>query len=66
MADTVFFDFECDTSGARVVIVRQPLTQRCLFDEEVDYCVKSLKDNLDVVAAKMKYAIRSQRTKSDF
>ncbi len=66
MADTVFFDFECDIHGACVVVVREPLTQRCSSDGEIDHCIKALKDNLDAVAAKMKKAIREQRAKPVF
>jgi hypothetical protein len=63
MEKTLFFDFEYDIRGARVVVVRQPLMPPCCSDREIDRNIKLLKDNLDVVAAKMKKAIREQTKK---
>jgi hypothetical protein len=64
---TLFFDFEYDIRGARVVVVRQPLMPPCASDQEIDYNIHLLKHNLDVVSAKMKKAVREQtRKKSDF
>lgn len=60
------FDFECGTSGATVIVVREPLMVLCANDSEIDTNIKLLKDNLDAVAFEMKKAIRQQAKKPDF
>ena len=64
MEKTLFFDFEYDIRGARVVVVRQPLMPPCASEEEIDRYIQLLKHNLDVVSAKMKKAVREQTKKS--
>jgi hypothetical protein len=59
------FDFECGTSGATVIVVREPLMVLCADDSAIDTNIKLLKDNLDTVAFKMKNAIRQQKKKPD-
>jgi hypothetical protein len=60
------FGFECGTSGAAVILVREPITPLCMNDAEVDWNIKLLKENLDAVALKMKKAILEQAKKPDF
>ena len=60
------FDFECNISGAAVIVVRTPLMPRCLSDGEIDANIRSLKQELDAVALKMKKAVREQAKKPDF
>lgn len=60
------FDFDIDISGARVVVVREPLHGGCLSDGEVDANIRLLKEDLDRVALRMKRAIREQRAKPLF
>lgn len=55
------FDFKRDLSGARVVVRREPLTNACLNDADIDEQIGMLKDDLDVVARRMKKAIREPR-----
>ena len=57
------FGFECDTHGARLVVVREPIFPACLSDGEIDYEIDALKRNLDAVARAMKRAIRKQALK---
>lgn len=67
MAGTIgVFDFDIDIYGARVVIQREPLSPGCLSDNEVDYQIKRLKEDLDAVAKRMKKAIREQAKKPIF
>lgn len=54
------FDFEIDFGGASIVVIREPLTSAALSDEEVDWQIEALKNNLDKVAKRMKAAIRKQ------
>lgn len=60
------FDFDIDFHGARVVVVRTPLTASCLSDGDVEHAIQLLKDDLDTVAERMKQAIRAQLRKADF
>jgi hypothetical protein len=64
MARTNFFDVEFNGPGAHVVVVRQPLT-RDAHQTERRACMKLLKEDLDVVAAKTKKAIREQSAQRD-
>ena len=54
------FHFEVNTSSARIVVARLPLTPECPDGEAVDAAVEALKHDLDVVAVKMKAALRRQ------
>jgi hypothetical protein len=56
------FDFKIDTNGARVVVARLPLTTDCPDGDAIDAAIEVLKDDLDIVAAKMKAAVRRQAT----
>jgi hypothetical protein len=52
------FHFEVNTGSARIVVARLPLTPECPDGEAVDAAVEALKRDLDVVAVKMKAALR--------
>jgi hypothetical protein len=54
------FGFEINTSSAWIVVARLPLTPDCSNGEAVDAAVEALKRDLDVVAVKMKAALRRQ------
>jgi hypothetical protein len=60
------FDFECGTSGAAIVIAREPIMPLCANDTEIDTNIRLLKEDLDRVALEMKKAIRQQARKPDF
>ena len=60
------FDFEIDASGARVVVVKEPLTSAALSDGELEWQIKALKNDLDALLPEMKKAIQAQRTKPIF
>lgn len=60
------FDFDIDIHGARVVVAREPISNACLSDGEIDAQIKLLKADLDAVATRMKAAVRKQTTKSLF
>lgn len=55
------FDCEIDIDGARVVVLREPLSSACQSDNEVDFEIQALKANLDEIAKKMKLAIQKQK-----
>lgn len=57
------FGFEIDLRGAWIVVEREPISSCALSDEEVDYQIEGLKNDLDAVAKKMKRAIHEQRSK---
>jgi len=54
------FDFKIDSNGARIVVVRLPLTPDCTDGDAIDAAIEALKYDLDAVAAKMKAAVRRQ------
>lgn len=64
MAKTIkVFDFKVDMRGAWIVLSREPISNCCLTDSEVDERIEALKDDLDAVAKRMKLAIREQTKK---
>lgn len=70
------FDFDTDIHGARVIVIhparhpadrrQTPLHPACANDDEVDFHVGVLKDQLDQLAIAMKQAIREQAKKPLF
>ena len=60
------FDFEIDVNGACVVAGKKRLHSACLSDENVDLEIKALKADLDLVAVKMKAAIKKKRSEPLF
>jgi len=59
------FDFKIDSNGARVVVARLPLTPECLDSDAIDEAIEALKDDLDIIAAKMKAAVRRRATQPE-
>lgn len=76
MATAGPFDFDTDIHGARVIVIhparhpadrrQTPLHPACANDDEVDFHVGALKDQLDQLAIAMKQAIREQAKKPLF
>ena len=60
------FGFEIDLRGAWIVVQREPISSCALTDDEVDYQIEGLKNDLDAVAKQMKRAIREQRKQPMF
>ena len=54
------FDFEINIYGAIIVTRKHLNLGRCLSDGGVDTSIKLLKDDLDILAKRMKAPIRQQ------
>ena len=63
MPETGPFSFKIDIHGAYVVADQERLHPACKADEEINFHVRQLKENLDQVAAQMKQAIKDDEDK---
>jgi hypothetical protein len=54
------FGVDVNEHGVAVISLHQPVSGRCINDEEIEAYIALLKCNLDSVGDKMKAAVRAQ------